>query len=118
VPATTPAVVAQSKDAKDASAKTEQKKGGLAGQDRKYFQEIAQANLAEVQAGRLAQKKASSDEVKKFAQYMVEDHGKMLEEQRSLAQSKGASLPKQPKKEHQSALKKLEGASGGEFDRA
>jgi uncharacterized protein (DUF305 family) len=33
-------------------------------------------------------------------------------------QSKSVSLPKQPKKEQQSALKKLEGASGSEFDRA
>jgi putative membrane protein len=116
--AASPAVLAQSKDTKESSAKTESKKGGLAGQDRKYFQEIAQANLAEVETGRLAQKKASSDEVKKFAQHMVDDHGKMLDEQRSMAKSKSVSLPKQPKKEHQSALKKLEGASGGEFDRA
>jgi putative membrane protein len=111
-------VLAQTKDAKDASAKTEQKKGGLAGQDRKYFQDIAQANLAEIEAGKLAQKKASAEEVKKFAQHMVDDHGKMLKEQQTLAKSKGVSMPKQPKKEDQSALKKLEGASGGEFDRA
>jgi putative membrane protein len=73
---------------------------------------------AEVEAGKLAQKKASSDEVKKFAAHMVEDHGKMLEEQRSMAKSKGAQLPAQPKNEHQSALKKLDGASGEQFDRA
>jgi predicted outer membrane protein len=103
---------------KDASAKTEQKKGGLAGQDRKYFQEIAQANLAEIETGKLAQKKASSEEVKKFAQHMVADHGKMLQEQQTLAKSKGVSMPKQPKREHQAALKKLEGASGEQFDRA
>ena len=35
-----------------------------------------------------------------------------------MAKAKGVSLPKQPKKEHQSALKKLEKASGAEFDRA
>ena len=113
-----PAVLSQSKDTKESSAKSEAKKGGLASQDRKYFDEMAQANLAEVQAGRLAQKKASSDDVKKFAQHMVEDHGKMLDEQRSMAKSKNVSLPKQPKKEQQSAMKKLERASGGEFDRA
>ena len=115
-----PTVLAQSKDkdSKDASAKTEQKKGGLAGQDRKFFTEMAQANMAEVQTGKLAQQKAGSDDVKKFAQHMVEDHGKMLQEQQSMAKSKSVQLPKQPKKEHQSALKKLEGMSGGEFDRA
>jgi putative membrane protein len=114
-----PGLLAQMKDKKDASAQTEQKKkGGLAGQDRKYFQEIAQANLAEIETGKLAQSKASSDEVKKFAQHMVDDHGKMLQEQQTMAKSKGVSLPKQPKKEHRSALKKLEAASGEKFDRA
>jgi putative membrane protein len=114
-----PVALAQMKDnSKDASAKTEQKKGGLAGKDRKYFQDIAEANMAEVESGKLAQNKASSDEVKKFAAHMVEDHGKMLSEQQSMAKSKGVELPKQPKKEHQAALKKLEGASGERFDRA
>src|SRR5688500_5349264 len=112
-----PTLMAQTKDSTHASAKTEQKKGGLSGQDRKYFQEMAQANMAEVQTGKLAQQKASSEEVKKFAEHMVQDHGKLLQEQQSMAKTKGVSLPKQPKKEHQSALKKLQGASGSEFDR-
>ena len=117
--AASPVALAQTKDnSKDASAKTDQKKGGIAGKDRKYFQDIAEANMAEVEAGKLAQNKASSDEVKKFAAHMVEDHGKMLSEQQSMAKSKGVELPKQPKKEHQAALKKLEGASGERFDRA
>jgi putative membrane protein len=113
-----PSLLAQSKDTKDASAKTEQKKGGLTGKDRKYFQDIAQANMAEVETGKLAQSKASSEEVKKYASHMIEDHGQMLEEQQAMAKAKGMQLPKQPKKEHQSALKKLEGMSGQEFDRA
>jgi putative membrane protein len=117
--AASPLVFAQSKDSsKDASAKTQQKKGGLAGKDRKYFQDIAEANMAEVETGKLAQNKASSDDVKKFAAHMVEDHGKMLDEQQTMAKSKGVQLPKQPKKAHQAALKKLEGASGERFDRA
>jgi putative membrane protein len=115
--AASPAVIAQTKDGKDAAAKTEQKKGGLSGQDRKYFQEMAQANMAEVETGKLAQQKAANEDVKQFAQHMVQDHGKLLQEQQSMAKQKGVSMPKAPKKEHQSALKKLQGASGGEFDR-
>ena len=109
---------AQSSERKDASPRSEQKKGGLASEDRRLFQDLFQANLAEVDAGKLAQKKASSDDVKKFAQHMVEDHGKMLEEQRAMAKSKRVSLPRAAKKDQQSALKKLEGASGERFDRA
>lgn len=116
--AASPPVLAQSKDTKESSAKTEQKKAGLAGQDRKYFQEMAQANMAEIQTGKLAQQKSSSDEVKNFARQMVDDHSKLLEEQRSMAKAKNVSLPKEPKKEHQSALKKMQDLSGAEFDRA
>ena len=36
----------------------------------------------------------------------------------AMAASSGAQLPKRPSKEHRSALKKLEGTSGEQFDRA
>src|SRR5688572_967650 len=86
--APSPAVFAQGNDSsREASAKNEQKKGGLAGQDRKYIQEMAQANMAEVETGKLAQQKASSDDVKKFAEHMVEDHGKLLQEQRAMGKA-------------------------------
>lgn len=111
-------VLAQSKDSKDSSTRAEQKKSSLAREDRKHFREIAQANMAEVEAGKLAQQKASSDEVKTFAQHMVEDHGKMLEEQQVMAKAKGVSLPKEPAKAEKSALKKLQSASGAQFDRS
>ena len=93
-------------------------KSSLAREDQKHFRQIAQANMAEVQAGKLAQSKASSDEVKKFAQHMVEDHSKMLEEQQTMAQAKGVSLPKEPGKAEKSALKKLQSSSGEQFDRS
>lgn len=114
-------VLAQSKDTKDPSTRAEQKQGSkssFAREDRRHFRQIAQANMAEVQAGKLAQSKASSDEVKKFAQHMVEDHGKMLEEQETMAQAKGVSLPKEPGKAEKSALKKLQSSSGEQFDRS
>lgn len=114
-------VLAQSKDTKDSSPRAEQSKtskGSLAREDRKHFREIAQANMTEVEAGKLAQNKASSDEVKKFAQHMVDDHSKMLKEQETMAQAKGVSLPKEPGKSEKSALKKLQSASGAQFDRS
>src|SRR3954466_8519574 len=112
--------LAQSTDAttKGSSTRAEQKKSSFDRGDRKHFQQIAQANMGEVQAGKLAQTKASSDEVKKFAQHMVDDHSKMLKEQQSMAQAKGVSLPKEPAKADKSALKKLQSASGDQFDRS
>lgn len=95
-----------------------QSKSALAGQDMKYFRQLAQGNMAEVEAGKAAQKKASSDEVKKFAAQMVEDHGRMLEEQKQMAKKKNAHLPRSAGKEHQAGLKKLQQASGERFDQA
>lgn len=93
----------------------EAKKGA---EDAKLLRDLAEANLAEVQAGKVALEKASSGEVKKFAQHMVDDHGKMLKELQTLAQSKQVKLPQSPAAKHQAALKKLHGASGEAFDKA
>lgn len=92
-------------------------KAGLQKQDAKMMREIAQADLAEVQAGKLGASKASSAEVKKFAQHMDDDHGKHLSEARTMAKTKGVQLPSAPAKKHQQAMKKLESASGAEFDK-
>jgi len=99
-------------------AKKEPKKSGLAKEDAGMMRQMAQSDLAEVQAGKVGAQKASSDEVKKFAQHMVDDHGKQLSEARDLAKKKNMQLPSQPMKKHQEAMKKLEQASGTEFDKA
>jgi putative membrane protein len=116
--AASPAVLAQSKQSSDKQSSRSQKEGSLAKDDQKRFRDMAQANMAEVQAGKLAQQQARSDEVKKFGEHMVEDHGKMLDEQQQMAQSKGLEMPKQPNKEQQSAMKKLQSAKDGQFDKA
>ena len=89
----------------------------LQGSDGKMIREIAQADMAEVAAGKLGASKAQSDEVKKFAQHMVDDHGKHLGEVRKMAKAKGVQLPSTPAKKHQDAMKKLESASGAGFDK-
>jgi putative membrane protein len=109
---------AQDTKKEEHSAKKASKKDSLQGNDRKMMQEIAQSDMAEVAAGKLAAGKAQSDEVKKFAQHMVDDHGKHLGDLRKLAKTKGVQLPSSPAKKHQDAMKKLESASGAGFDKA
>ena len=92
-------------------------KSAKGGDDARRASRIAQADIAEVAAGKLGASKASSDEVKKFAQHMVDDHGKHLNELRSMAKSKNMTLPTAPDKKHQDAMKKLESAKGEDFDR-
>lgn len=103
-------------EAQDKSAKREAA-GKMARQDQQALARLAQSDLAEVAAGKVAAQKASSPEVKKFGQHMVDEHTKMLEEGRKIAQSKGVKPPAQPDKKHQAALKDLEKQSGEQFDR-
>ena len=85
--------------------------------DARAIQGMIQANLAEVEAGKLASQKAQKPEVKKFAEKMIEDHGRKLADLKSLAEKKGVAAPNQPSGEQQAMLKKLQAASGEEFDR-
>jgi putative membrane protein len=86
-------------------------------QDLQTLQTLAQGDMAEVETGKLAQDKAASAEVKKFGARMSEDHGKMLEEKKQLAQAKGVKLPGSPDKKNQAEAKKLQALSGAAFDR-
>jgi putative membrane protein len=92
-------------------------KGQLSSADAKKLEAIARADMAEVAAGKVGVSKAQSAEVKKFAQHMVDEHSKMVDEGGKLAKSKGVEPPSGPDRKHQDALKKLEGLSGDKFDR-
>jgi putative membrane protein len=85
--------------------------------DARAIQGMIQANLAEVEAGKLASQKAQKPEVKKFAEKMVEDHGKKLDDLKSLADKKGVAAPDKLSGKHQAMLKKLQTASDDQFDR-
>jgi putative membrane protein len=78
--------------------------------------EAASGGMFEVEAGKLAQQKASSSAVKDFANKMVEDHGKANEELKALAAKKNITLPTAMSEEHQKKIDKLSGLSGTEFD--
>src|SRR5688572_22529961 len=69
--------------------------------DAEFAVEAADAGLLEVQLGTLALTKASSPEVKRFAQMMVDDHTKANNELKALAQQKNISLPTTLGNEHQ-----------------
>lgn len=86
--------------------------------DAAAMKQLAQANLAEIEAGKLAASKAQSPEVKQFGQKMAEDHAKMLEDLRRLAKAKGVALPDALSLRDLAEKKKLERHSGPDFDKA
>jgi len=86
--------------------------------DETFITKAATGGMAEVELGRMGVEKASSDEVKKFAQRMVDDHSKANDELKTLAQSKNVTLP-EPADPHAKAMQdKLSKMSGASFDRA
>jgi putative membrane protein len=99
---------------------TEQSAGAssskLNDRDTTMFKQIAESHLAEISAGKLAEEKASSNEVKSFAKKMVDDHTKALDDLKQLAQSKGVTLPTEANSQHMAAEKRLRALSGAKFD--
>lgn len=102
-------------------ATTQQSSGAssakLSDRDERMVKQIAESHLAEIKAGKLAQDKASSDEIKSFAKKMVDDHTKALDDLKQLAQSKGVTLPTEPGRQQMAEQQKLQGMSGDKFDR-
>ena len=79
---------------------------------------MAQANMAEVAAGKMALEKSSNADVKKFAQTMVDDHSKALDSVTEVAKAKEVTLPTEPDAAHKTMAARLQKMSGDAFDKA
>ena len=90
----------------------------LAATDRNFMMKAAQSDVAEIQGGKAAQERASSEAVKKFAAQMVADHTKTSEQMKPMAQNRGVPLPTAPSAKDERDMKKIAGLSGADFDRA
>jgi putative membrane protein len=117
------------------------KAGKLSRADEKFVKDAAKGGMMEVHVGKLGVQKAQSDQVKQFAQRLIDDHTKANTELKSLATSKGVTLPEAHEgitstrddtdrtqvreksdaqgtdRKERGAMKKLEGLSGTDFDR-
>jgi len=88
--------------------------------DQKFVMMAARGGEIEVNLGKLAAEKASSEDVKKFGQTMVDDHSKANEELKALAESKKIDLTKAQagaKKNGDAMSDKLRKLEGAEFDK-
>jgi putative membrane protein len=86
--------------------------------DKEFVKKAVEGNMAEIQMGQLALQKSSDDQVKQFAQRMVDDHGKMLEQLKPAAQAMGVKIPDGPSKGAMKSMDKMKGLSGDAFDQA
>ena len=105
-----------------ASATTTGESGGtlsaMTPEDKEFVTKAGMAGLYEVQTGNLALQKASSADVKAFAQRMVTDHSNANAELTRLATVKGVALATEIAGEHKDAVQHLSTLSGAEFDKA
>lgn len=85
--------------------------------DAKFAVEAAESGMFEVQLGTLALTKASSPQVKQFAQMMVDDHTKANNELKTAAQQKNITLPTTLGNEKQRDFEKFGEKTGAEFDK-
>jgi putative membrane protein len=74
--------------------------------------------MAEVELGQLAVQKASSDDVKKFGQRMVDDHSKANDKLKEVASNEGITLPAEPSAKQKATKMRLSKLSGDAFDKA
>src|SRR5690242_17272429 len=76
-------------------------RGALSDADHKFVMEALEGGQMEVELGKLAEQKASSDAVKQFGQRMATDHARAGQELAQLAAGKGVEVPTQPARKTQ-----------------
>jgi len=105
----------KTKDTTTNAAKT----GGIAvdNDDAKFATDAANGGMAEVALGKLALTKTSSESIKKFAQMMVDDHGKANDELKEIAKKKNITLPDSVDTDHKQKMAALEKKNGHDFDK-
>jgi putative membrane protein len=86
--------------------------------DKKFVKDAAVGGLTEVELGKLAQQKASSPDVKQFAEKMVSDHTKANDQLKEVATKENIDIPSSLDSKHQSRVDKLAKLSGPDFDKA
>jgi putative membrane protein len=86
--------------------------------DADFIRRASSADLTEIALGKLAQERASSSDVKQFAQRMVQDHTQSSAMLSRLAGSRGIQLAVAPEPAQQQDIDRMKDLQGSDFDRA
>jgi len=91
---------------------------GANNQDKLFVRQAALGGQAEVDLGKLAQKRATDPAVREFAERMVEVHSKSNQQLLKLGKAVNPDLPRNLDPEHQAIRNELDRAQGQTFDLA
>jgi putative membrane protein len=86
--------------------------------DAAFFQSAAAGGIAEIETGRLAQDKSSSQRVKEFGAMMIKDHSAANETLQALAKAKNITLPADSSVAQMATKAMLGVLSGSLFDQS
>jgi putative membrane protein len=86
--------------------------------DKAFVKKALEGNVGEIEMGKLALQKSNDDQVKQFAQRMVDDHGKMQDQLKPAAEQMGVKVPDGPSKGQMKSMDKMKALSGDAFDQA
>jgi putative membrane protein len=84
-----------------------------------FAQKVAMSDMYEVQAGKIANQKGQSPQVKGFGQMMVEAHSKTTDDLKSIVANEKlkVDLPTKLDSKHQTLIDNLTAASDADFDK-
>jgi putative membrane protein len=85
-------------------------------QDSKFMMQAASSDMMEIATSNMALQKSQNEDVRRFAQMMIDDHSKTSDQLRSIAATKNVTLPAEMDAKHRSMADKLAGVSGDRFD--
>ncbi len=103
---------------KEATAKMDKAAaGGFTAADKKLIKTAAQSDETEIGMAKIALSKTENAEVKKYAQMMIDDHGKTTMQLKPIADAAGVPKPDLKAKDKATAAR-LEALSGSKFDAA
>ena len=83
-----------------------------------FLMQAADGGMAEVEAGKMAQKQARDAGVKRFATMMVTDHTAANTKVKSLAATHNVTLPAAPSDHHKQMAADMKQKKGADFDKA
>jgi putative membrane protein len=86
--------------------------------DQRFIKEAAEGGMAEVELGKLAVQKASSEDVKQFGQRMIDDHSRANNNLKQVASALGVNLPQHLSAKDEATKERLSKLSGDQFDKA
>jgi putative membrane protein len=87
-------------------------------QDPVFLMNAASSNMMEIRTGQMAAQKATTPEIRKFAQMMVSQHNQSAQELRAIASPLGVKLPETMMPVHQALADRLNDKRGKDFDEA